>query len=114
MSGTTGSTINNSTGSAGSAGSMQSASGEVDKIDNDKKTLTLKDGHSYKLDDSASLQNIKKGDRVSVTYRQDGGDRRAVSVTEGSQSGSSATGTTGTGSSTGDSTMGGASGTKTK
>jgi Cu/Ag efflux protein CusF len=82
---------------AGQGSDIQTATGEVDKIDKDDKTLTLKDGKTYKLSDSASLDGINEGDRVTVTYREEDDDRRAMTVMEGAGSGSSGSTMSGSG-----------------
>ncbi|MGQ9367013.1 DUF1344 domain-containing protein [Azospirillum sp. ST 5-10] len=89
-------------GTAGGGTETHTASGKVDKIDKDNKSLTLDNGDRYSLSDVASLSGIDEGDDVDITYRNDGGDRKAMTVIEGSGSGSSTSGaTTGSGSASG-------------
>lgn len=57
------------------------ASGTIKSIDKSNMSLTLDNGNTYELPSTIDLSNLKEGQKVKVTYSDEGGKMKASEVT---------------------------------
>jgi Cu/Ag efflux protein CusF len=56
------------------------ATGKVQKIDTDQKMLVLEDGKELWLKDGASVDTLKEGDKIKVSYEEQDGKSWATGI----------------------------------
>ncbi|MGV0759508.1 hypothetical protein V6768_09390, partial [Tistrella mobilis] len=89
-------------GGRGAGAATMTRQGTVASVSGD--SVTLEDGTKFQVDDP-QMSDVKAGDKVTVTYNQDGGTNKATSVRKGATDSLSGTGTDST--TTGSSATGG-------
>lgn len=89
-------------GGTGAGAGTMTRQGTVASVSGD--SVTLEDGTKFQVDDP-QMSDVKAGDKVTVTYNQDGGTNKATSVRKGATDSLSGTGTNST--TTGSSATGG-------
>ncbi|HAE47984.1 MAG TPA: hypothetical protein DCK97_11235, partial [Tistrella mobilis] len=89
-------------GGTGAGAGTMTRQGTVASVSGD--SVTLEDGTKFQVDDP-QMSDVKAGDKVTVTYNQDGGTNKATSVRKGATDSLSGTGTDST--TTGSSATGG-------
>jgi len=94
--GTSGTSAGGAGGGSGSAASGQTATGTISKVDRSGNTITMQDGTQYKVR-GFDLSGVKEGDRVSLQYSMEGGDRTALAVMPAGASGATGGAATGSG-----------------
>ena len=63
-----------------SVASAEDATGKIATIDSENQTMTLDSGMSFTLSEGTSLEGLKVGDEVSVTYEQQDGQNVATEI----------------------------------
>jgi Cu/Ag efflux protein CusF len=61
--------------SAGVAMAKQEASGKVEQINEEARTIMLDDGMIYRADEDVSLDDLSTGDEVTLSWDDDQGQR---------------------------------------
>jgi hypothetical protein len=67
--------------------SADEASGTINSIDAMKRTITLDSGKNFKLDPAVTLAKLRMGAKVTVSYKEKGGQNIATKVVPASASG---------------------------
>ena len=62
------------------AASADEIAGRVAAIDQDAQTITLENGMSFVVNENVSIENLKQGDEVLVTFEKEEGENVATGV----------------------------------
>ena len=56
------------------------ASGKVQSVNQEERTITLEDGTQFRVSEDANIESVMEGDEVTVSYEEADGQKTATEI----------------------------------